>query len=91
MINQDALSTGCSGMSEMQGKVKKREAAHPGPMYGRLPLPLPLSLPRTLPCMREVFEGGGIGSWWWWWAVSHWPWLVDHPSPQQDMVRLLTR
>lgn len=34
MINQDALSTGCSGMSEMQGMVqKKKKAAHLGPMY----------------------------------------------------------
>ncbi|EXA49182.1 hypothetical protein FOVG_02453 [Fusarium oxysporum f. sp. pisi HDV247] len=33
MINQDALSTGCSGMSEMQGMVQKKKAAHLGPMY----------------------------------------------------------
>lgn len=31
MINQDALSTGCSGMSEMQGKVgKKKRDGPPG-------------------------------------------------------------
>jgi hypothetical protein len=29
MINQDALSTGCSGMSEMQGMVQKKKKGGP--------------------------------------------------------------
>lgn len=64
MINQDALSTGCSGMSEMQGKVgKKKRDGPPGSNVWKTSTPTSTS---TFTSTYFASHEGSVRRWWDW-------------------------